>query len=94
MRTRVTERQEEAGRPVLVLESVIDTTIDAESRGEADEPSTQQLRGTIRRQALWDVGWRRLVRYRASGRLTGRLQVDGMDPIPLSADVVREVVAR
>lgn len=94
VRTRVAERSDSQGRPVLVLESVIETEILAESRAGTDEPSAQELRGTIRRRAVWDAGLRRLVRYRATGRLTGRLDVNGLEPIPLSADVVREVVAR
>lgn len=94
VRTRVAERSETDGRPVLVLESVIETVIRAESDAGTEEPSTQELRGTIRRRAVWDAGLRRLVRYRATGRLTGRLDVNGLQPVPLSADVVREVIAR
>jgi len=92
--TRVAERAEAAGRTVLILESVIETELEAVSRAETDEPSTQVLRGTIRRRAEWDAGLRRLVRYRATGRLSGQLEVEGLGPVPLSADVMREVVGR
>jgi hypothetical protein len=93
-RSRVAERATMAGRPVLVLESVLDVATRAETEPGATEPSAQTLRGTLRRRTTWDAGLRRLTHYRATGRLTGRLEVEGLEPIPLSADVVREVTAR
>lgn len=90
-RSRVAERALAAGRPVLIVESVLDVSIEAESGAGSDEPTSQVLRGSVRRRATWDAGLRRLTHYRATGRLTGELRVDGLDAIPLTADVVREV---
>lgn len=90
-RSRIAESTQVAGRPVLILESVLDVSIEAESAAGLDEPTTQVLRGSIRRRATWDAGLRRLTHYRATGRLRGELRVDGLEPIPLTADVVREV---
>lgn len=94
VRTRVAEADDASGRVVLTLESVTETTVRGTTSGGVDEPSTQSLRGTIRRSALWDVGLQRLLHYRASGRLTGTLRVEGLGEIPLTADVVREVRER
>ncbi|HSM35034.1 MAG TPA: hypothetical protein VK837_01440 [Longimicrobiales bacterium] len=93
-RSRVAERATVAGRPVLILESVLDLDTRAETEPGATEPSAQTLRGTLRRRTTWDAGLRRLTHYRATGRLVGRLEVEGLEPIPLSADLVREVTAR
>lgn len=90
-RSRVAENTLVAGRPVLIVESVLNVSIEAESAAGSDEPTSQVLRGSIRRRATWDAGLRRLTHYRATGRLTGELRVDGLDAIPLTADVVREV---
>jgi hypothetical protein len=90
-RSRVAERTLVAGRPVLIIESVLDVTIEAQTDARSDEPSRQSLRGTIRRRTTWDAGLRRLTHYRATGRLVGELRVEGLDPIPLTADIVREV---
>lgn len=93
-RSRVAEQATVAGRPVLIIESVLAVETRAETEPGATEPSAQTLRGTLRRRTTWDAGLRRLTHYRATGRLTGRLEVEGLEPIPLSADIVREVTAR
>lgn len=94
VRSRVSDRTRVAGRTVLVVDAVIDLTLEATSASPTDEPSTQVLRGSLRSRSSWDAGLRRLADSRTSGRLTGELRVEGLEPVPLTADIVRAVVAR